>query len=194
MKATRGSTHRAQIVFGIVATLILTGLSVLAVGALGGGVDRGDDELPFGSACTVPNLSGTVVTVSLTDMGGAMDGQHNRMTSGTTMFLSADHTTAPHGTVSFLAVNGGRLIHELMVLPLPEGKSVRTRPIGGDLKIAETDSVGEASTPCGEGAGRGILPGSSSWVTLTLAPGRYELVCNLPGHYAAGMYAEFMVT
>jgi hypothetical protein len=32
-----------------------------------------------------------------------------------------------------------------------------------------------------------------SWVTLHLAPGRYELICNLPGHYAAGMFAELDV-
>ena len=41
--------------------------------------------------------------------------------------------------------------------------------------------------------GDGIAPGTSSWVTLPLAPGRDELVCNLPGHYAAGMYAQITV-
>ena len=28
----------------------------------------------------------------------------------------------------------------------------------------------------------------------TLAPGRYALICNQPGHYAAGMLAELTVT
>jgi len=27
-----------------------------------------------------------------------------------------------------------------------------------------------------------------------LAPGRYELICNLPNHYADGMYQELVVT
>lgn len=31
------------------------------------------------------------------------------------------------------------------------------------------------------------------WTTVTLAPGRYELVCSLPGHYGAGMYSELDV-
>jgi uncharacterized cupredoxin-like copper-binding protein len=31
-------------------------------------------------------------------------------------------------------------------------------------------------------------------VTVTLAPGHYELVCNLPGHYTAGMYTQLDVT
>ncbi len=29
---------------------------------------------------------------------------------------------------------------------------------------------------------------------MTLQPGRYELVCNFPGHYTAGMYTELDVT
>jgi len=38
------------------------------------------------------------------------------------------------------------------------------------------------------------VPGASGWVTVTLAPGQYELVCNLAGHYTAGMYAQLTVT
>jgi uncharacterized cupredoxin-like copper-binding protein len=44
------------------------------------------------------------------------------------------------------------------------------------------------------GAGEDIAPGDASWVILALKPGRYEVVCNLPGHYAAGMYGELDVT
>ena len=47
---------------------------------------------------------------------------------------------------------------------------------------------------CGAGAGDGIDPGSIGWVTLNLPPGTYELLCNLPGHYAAGMYTELTIT
>lgn len=186
--------HRGQIVFGVVATAILAGLSVLGIVAWSGGLNSGDDGLSVDAGCTVPALPGSVITVSLTDMGEEIDGQHGRTTSGTAMFLSADKTAAEHGTVSFVAVNGGTLDHELMVLPLTDGETAGSQAIGSDLRIEETGAVGEASTSCGEGPGQGILPGASSWVTLTLEPGRYELVCNLPGHYAAGMYAEFTVT
>jgi len=34
------------------------------------------------------------------------------------------------------------------------------------------------------------MPGTTGWVTLHLAPGRCELICNLPGHYARGMFTE----
>lgn len=90
--------------------------------------------------------------------------------------------------------NGGNISHELVVLPLPADQVVGTRPIGGDGRIDEAGSVGEASTTCAQGAGQGIVSGSSGWVTLTLAPGRYELLCNLPGHYAAGMYTQLTVS
>jgi uncharacterized cupredoxin-like copper-binding protein len=114
--------------------------------------------------------------------------------SGGVMRLRVDHTTVTHGTVSFVSANFGHRIHEMVILPLADSQVVGTRPISGDGKIDEAGSLGESSKACGEGAGEGITPGASGWVTATLAPGRYELVCNLPGHYAAGMYSELTVS
>lgn len=54
--------------------------------------------------------------------------------------------------------------------------------------------MGEASNNCGAGAGEGIGPGGTSWVTVTLPAGNYELICNLAGHYRSGMYAELIVS
>lgn len=92
--------------------------------------------------------------------------------------------------MSFVAINCGSVMHELVVLPLPEAQNVGARTIGGDGEVSQTDSVGEASAPCGEGACAGIAPGASSWVRVTLALGHYELICNLPGHYPAGGYSS----
>ncbi len=193
MNGQLGGSHRAQIVVGIVATLVLAGLSLVAVGALGGG-PASDPTLPFSAPCTLPKLSGTVVTVDLTDTGATTDGQHSRTSSGARMLLSADRDVVPHGTASFLAINSGSVIHELLVLQLPNGQSAGSRAIGSDATVSESGSLAEASDACGEGVGSGIVPGASSWVTVSLPPGRYELVCNLPGHYAAGGYTELTVT
>jgi uncharacterized cupredoxin-like copper-binding protein len=100
----------------------------------------------------------------------------------------------PHGTVSFLVTNAGSTNHEMVILPLANSQVVGTRPVGGDAKIDEAGSLGETSKTGGEGAGQGVVPGASSWLTITLAPGRYELVCNLPGHYTAGTYTQLTVT
>jgi uncharacterized cupredoxin-like copper-binding protein len=38
-----------------------------------------------------------------------------------------------------------------------------------------------------------LSPGESKDLTVTLDPGKYVALCNLPGHYEAGMFAGFTV-
>ena len=141
--------------------------------------------------CSVPDASGAVVQVRLGDMPGSMmwssyGWQH--------MMLRVSTRSVAAGAVTFVAYNMGTRAHELVVLPLPDGRRAGQRTVGSDGKVDETGSLGEASTTCGAGPGEGIAAGSTSWVTLVLTPGRYELVCNLKNHYASGMYAELDVT
>jgi uncharacterized cupredoxin-like copper-binding protein len=186
----------------VAAVTALVASAAVAVGAGNGGAIPGSIGLLSGSSPAAPSLPGTVVNVSLADMGGSMMGcqrggmmgQRSGMMSGGSMRLSADHTTVPHGTVSFLATNGGSINHEMVILPLPASQSVGARPTGADAKVDEAGSLGEASNTNGKGAGQGVAPGASSWITVTLAPGQYELVCNLPNHYTAGMYTQLTVT
>jgi uncharacterized cupredoxin-like copper-binding protein len=37
-------------------------------------------------------------------------------------------------------------------------------------------------------------PGKSGALTVNLKPGKYLLICNVPGHFAAGMWSPFEVT
>jgi uncharacterized cupredoxin-like copper-binding protein len=185
-------TGRGQVILGAGAVILLTALSLVAVGLVGDLVNPGGTGFAAGTRCTAPNLSGQVVGVSLTNMGGPMMGRRNGM--GGAMRMTTDRNTVVHGTVSFLATNAGNISHELLILPLPDDQIPGTRPIGADARIDEARSLGEASNTCAEGPGQGILPGASGWVTVTLPPGRYELVCNLPGHYAAGMYTQLTVS
>ncbi len=85
-------------------------------------------------------------------------------------------------------------VHELIVLPLPAGQRIGHREVKSDGRVDETGSLGEAAKPCGAGAGDGIDPGGLSWTTLQLRPGTYEMFCNIPGHYAAGMYRTLVVS
>lgn len=184
------SRHGQNLLAGA-AVVLLTVLSLLAVGLLGDPAGPGGRPL---AGCTVPGLTGTQVNVTLTNMGGPVMRPRNGMMMGGAMRLTADRGTVAHGTVSFLVTNAGSISHEMVVLPLPENQVPGTRPVGADGTIDESGSVGEASGTCSEGSGEGILPGTSGWVTVTLPPGRYELACNLPGHYAAGMYTQITVT
>ena len=144
--------------------------------------------------CNAPaQLSGQPVSVMLGDMG------MNRMMGGTAprgvhMMLRAVPATVAAGKVTLVARNLGWRTHELVILPLAAGASAGQRIPGADGQVDEVGSLGEASKSCGSGAGEGIRAGTVGWVTLTLAPGHYELLCNLPNHYADGMYQELVVT
>lgn len=165
-----------------------SGPSMMSGGARPGG------STPVPSSSPVPpKTSGRVVNVSLTDSGGPMGEGNGPMHPGA-MGLSADQGSVPHGTVSFVVTNAGAVKHEMVILPMAGSQVAGTRPFGGDAKVDEAGSMGEASNSGGSGSGEGIEPGASSRVTVTLAPGRYELVCNLMGHYVSGMYRQLTVT
>lgn len=193
--------RRGPLIAALVGALTLLLGSVVAVVAGSGAL--GDSAAPSvyamvrgltsDTSTQVPELPGTVVSVSLGNMGGAMMGGRSGMGGGGAMFLSVDRSAVPAGTVSFVATNIGSIDHELVVLPLADGVAPGSRSIGPDNKVDETASLGEASNSGGAGAGDGITPGASGWVSLTLAPGRYELVCNIAGHYADGMYTVLTV-
>ena len=138
-------------------------------------------------ACTPPSNSvKQTLDVTVSDMGMMMSRARR-------MAISASVSTLASGKVNILVTNFGMRTHEIVILPLSNGQSAGQRLVGPDGKVDETGSVGEVSNNCNSGVGEGILPGSRGWATLNLAPGRYELICNLPGHYAAGMYYELKV-
>lgn len=168
---------RTALLLTIVGVIGLAVASTVGVLGFSGAFDTASRFQP---ACEAPALPGSVVTVTLTNMGMGMMGGRGR---AGTMRLYADQARVPAGVVSFRAMNTGTLRHELVVLPLGDGQ----RHITSDGTVDESSSLGEASKACGEGAGDGITPGATGWMSLNLEPGRYELICNLPGHYRSGM-------
>ncbi|MEV0690091.1 sulfocyanin-like copper-binding protein [Streptomyces sp. NPDC050388] len=194
------------VIAGAIAALVLgvaTTISLAAIGAFRGPAPAG--RTGPGARCSPPSLAGQVVDVTVGDMGGMMGAPRGHVPPGGEpggsggsgmgmMWLRAAPSTVPAGTVSLRVVNAGAPTHEVVVLPLRAGQTVGERPVGSDGKVSEAGSLGEASRSCGGGAGDGITSGTAGWTTLPLRPGRYELVCNMPGHYAAGMYDEFDVT
>ena len=174
-------------------------------------------------ACTPPALPGAVVDVTTSDMGGMMGpGMNGGPMMGPGMMgpgmnggpmigpqgawpnspgmgmgmmrLTINPSSVPAGQVSLRVANNGWLPHEVIVMPLGPGQNPGQRFIGNDWKVDEAGSLGEAAQTCGAGEGDGIAPGTMSWTTLTLTPGRYELLCNIAGHYGSGMYTELDVT
>jgi uncharacterized cupredoxin-like copper-binding protein len=199
---------------GAAAAVVLAGGSTVAMAAASGALTvggpgplyrRGDRQTV---QCSAPALPRAVVDVTLSDMGGQMGhGQRGGMMGmgygpmmarrwgmAAMMVVRVSPTSAAAGTVSFRVTNVGAVTHELIVLPLAVDAHPGQRAVGADGTVDETGSLGEASNTCGADGGDGILPGGQGWTTLQPPPGRYELLCNLPHHYAAGMYAELDVT
>jgi len=168
------------------AGLVLVGALAVVAFARGG---FGPSQRDVLANCDPRNPDGEVVNVTLSDRGGVMMGGNNLMM----VSLAATPNVVTNGTITFVATNVGAMNHEFLVLPAPID-GVGTRSSGVDGKIDESTSLGEASTSCGAGAGQGISPGTTSWVTVTLPPGHYELLCDEPWHYANGMFAGFTVT
>lgn len=96
--------------------------------------------------------------------------------------LTPSPSSISAGQVTFVVTNYGALNHEFLVVPIPSD-GFGTRAVGSDGKINESQSLGEASTSRGAGPGHGISTGSRSWVTLTLRPGNYEVLCDVPWQY-----------
>jgi uncharacterized cupredoxin-like copper-binding protein len=183
-------THPRVAAAAIVVALVLAAGSTIAL-AFAGGAFRSHSSAPNGR-CSAPSLPGTVVDVELANMGGSRMMGGGAMMGGT-MRVVANRQDVNAGTVSLRVANIGSLVHELVVLPLAAGEQVGSRSVGSDGKVSEDGSLGEASNTCAAGAGDGIDPGALGWVTLNLPRGNYELVCNLAGHYASGMYTELRV-
>ena len=187
------------------AVVLLAAGSTVTVAAAAGAFDAHRHSLAGGPSCAASQLFGTTVSVRLVDMRsmmtrGMMGGPDGMMGQGDwrsfqrgMMRLLASPTSVPAGTVSLTVTNSGYLTHELVVLPLSAGQQPGTRAISAAGTVDEAGSRGEASATCAAGEGDGIAAGSTGWVTVNLPAGRYELVCNLPGHYASGMYSELDV-
>jgi uncharacterized cupredoxin-like copper-binding protein len=95
--------------------------------------------------------------------------------------LAPQPSSVPAGKVTFKAANDGKVTHELVVLNTDRAPGALPVAKG---KADETGDLGEAED---------VTAGTSKSVTLALKPGHYVLICNLAGHYQAGMHAAFTV-
>jgi uncharacterized cupredoxin-like copper-binding protein len=87
---------------------------------------------------------------------------------------------APKGKVRFVVTNIGTVEHEFVVLKT-------NKPAGNLLKGNEADETGAV------GEIDGVPAGQARTLNLTLKRGHYALICNLPGHYKTGQFADFYV-
>jgi uncharacterized cupredoxin-like copper-binding protein len=139
-------------------------------------------------------LKSAVVSVALV-AGLASCGSDSNDSSGATSnaitgnmkewTIKTDATTAKAGEVTFTVTNDGTIEHEFLVVKtdIADGKI----PVDGDRFSETSDGVKLIDEI------EGMTKGATETLTVTLAAGNYQLVCNVPGHYTAGMHTAFTV-
>lgn len=139
-------------------------------------------------------LKSTIVSVAMVAALGACGSDSNDSSDSTSNDITGsvaewtvetDATTAKAGEVVFTITNDGTIGHEFLVVKtdIAAGEI----PLDGDHFAEPTDGL-EVIDEIGE-----FAKGTTETLTLTLDPGTYQLVCNLPDHYSAGMYMSFTV-
>lgn len=103
--------------------------------------------------------------------------------------FAPEHPTIKAGRTRIEAVNDGKVEHELVIFKTDKNPTkLPTEANGGvdeeklDETIGETGEIPE------------VQAGETKSATFDLKPGRYVMFCNVPGHYAAGMYGTLEVT
>lgn len=113
-------------------------------------------------------------------MGMGMGKSGTRMPMGP-MGITASTRTVKAGEVSFEVSNTSKaMVHEMVISPVKDANTPLPY-IEADNKVDE-----DAAGHLGEVAE--LEPGQKGALTLTLKPGQYILYCNIPGHYALGMW------
>jgi uncharacterized cupredoxin-like copper-binding protein len=98
--------------------------------------------------------------------------------------IALEETSTPAGSVTFDITNDGPSAHELVVFKTD--LAADALPVDGStVTEGSLDLVDEVED---------IAPGVGTSLTVDLEPGSYVVICNIEGHYRAGMHAALTVT
>jgi uncharacterized cupredoxin-like copper-binding protein len=95
--------------------------------------------------------------------------------------VTPSRTSVAHGRVTFRVRNVAGMEHELVVIRT--SRRAARLPTSSSGEASEKGAVGEVELD-----GR-----RSKSLTLNLKKGHYALICNIAGHYEAGMHADLTV-
>lgn len=96
------------------------------------------------------------------------------------------------GRVSFQVANDGTIEHEVIVMRTDlDSGALPTDASGAALESGVVEPAGMHGQ---DHHGLHVAAGESATMSVDLSPGEYALICNLPGHYEAGMHANLTVS
>jgi uncharacterized cupredoxin-like copper-binding protein len=153
---------------GLAAATLMAGGSVAAQAATLVQIslwDKGAEvQMPMGLAYAAPGLD-----ISKAAMG-----------------IKASPGAVKAGEVTFNVTNDSKdTVHEMIVMYLANP--------GKPLPYLEAENRVDEDKAGDKGEVSELDPGKSGTLTVELKAGKYLLICNVPGHDGAGMWAEFTV-
>ena len=131
--------------------------------------------LPTRHRIAIAALGGTFLAAAATPALAATTA-HETLSN----FKISGASSAKSGTVTFSVKNSSGIEHELVVIKT-KTKAADLTVSGG--KASEKGSVGEVE----------VAGGKTKSLKLKLKPGHYALICNVSGHFMAGMHKDFTV-
>jgi iron uptake system component EfeO len=130
------------------------------------------------AACT-----GSGSSASPSSGGGSGGGGTTVDVTLTEFKIDISKTDLPAGPVTFNIKNGGTIAHEFVVID--------TDTPAASLPVKDSEVNEDGLTVVDEK--EDIEPGSTVSLTVDLAAGHYDAICNVEGHYPAGMHVDLNV-
>ena len=152
----------------------------------------------------------TIITLALASVAGAIaigcgdgdggtttqtQGQATSGSSGDTLqiqmdddFFTPKEASAKAGSVTISAPNKGQLVHELVLAKMNVDPSKLPTTSDGGVDEAKLETLGKVAGEIAD-----VAPGDTKQGTFKLTTGKYVMFCNIPGHYAQGMYGTVNV-
>ncbi len=129
-----------------------------------------------------------VAGLAVTACGSAASGPATVLVTLGEWKVNPNTISVPAGKVTFQVTNQGTLEHEMVLLKTddaPKALEMSTTEQGTvDEEASDVKDVGEVEQ---------VAAGTTKIGTFDLAPGKYVLICNVAGHYQAGMETAFVV-
>jgi uncharacterized cupredoxin-like copper-binding protein len=166
--------------------MVVAAVGWLTLGLMACGDDSSSNQTTT-EAPPAASGAGTTVAVHLGDTGEQ---------GGKKYFLTVDKATVPAGEITFVIDNVGTVHHEMAIFKtdLPADKLPMTEENEVDEEKGGLLTEAVYATPLRGDEDHRIRDGRGVNFTITLQPGKYVLLCNLAGHYAAGQFVAFTVT
>jgi uncharacterized cupredoxin-like copper-binding protein len=137
-------------------------------------------------AATALALLGAVACSSSSSSSSSVGGSGSGGVSATEKDFAIDlaSSSAPAGSVTFNISNEGPSTHEFVILQTKDAPDALPTK-DGKVDESQVTLVDEQED---------IAPSTTATLTTNLDAGSYVIICNLPGHYEAGMHTAFTVS